>query len=119
MGNNNSAPPPPPPPPPPPQAPIIPTYSQGVNVFKVPNNSGSIDIDVPNLQRCIIQGGGQTCISNYVQGYDTSDNMFVPTQLTSQGFELVDGQNNNDNNNSSHIVLIIFIILVLLVVFVK
>ncbi len=114
MGNTNSAIPTwgPPPPPPPPPMPTINTYPQGTSVFKIPDNSGSLDIDVTNLQRCINAGGGAACISNYVQGYDTKNNQFVPPSI--QGFELLENTNKNSN-----IVLIVFIVIVLLIVLIK
>jgi len=112
MGNTNSTPPPPPSPPP---MPIINTYPQGTSVFKIPDNSGSIDIDVNNLQRCINAGGGASCISNYVQGYDVKDNQFVPSQITSQSFQLLEGT----NVDNSKVVLGIVIAITLLIVLIK
>lgn len=111
MGNTTSTPPQPSPPPP---MPTINTYPQGTSVFKIPDNSGSIDIDVNNLQRCINAGGGASCISNYVQGYDTKDNQFVPSQI-SQGFELLEGT----NIDNSKIILGIIIAITLLIVLMK
>jgi hypothetical protein len=106
---------PPPPPPPPPSAPMYNMYSSGITTYKIPSNSGSIDIDVNNLQRCINQGGGSICITNYVQGYDTQTNTFVPSQVA-QGFELLE---NFDNLNNSQMTLIIFIIITVLIVLLK
>lgn len=88
----------------------------GNNIFKVPNNSSTIDIDVPNLQKCINAGGGTSCINNYVQGYDTSTNMFVPTTNVIQGFELLETNNFYLNDD---MVLIILIILYIFVAFRK
>lgn len=89
------------------------TNSQGVSIFKIPNNSGSIDIDVSNLQRCINYGLGSTCITHFVQGYDTTTNMFVPSTLATQGFELV--EQNKNFNNESLMTLVVLIVIVLLV----
>lgn len=102
--------------PPPPPMPTINSYPQGISVFKIPDNSGSIDIDVNNLQRCINSGGGASCITNYVQGYDVKDNLFVPSQITTQGFQLLENNNNNDN---SKIVLGIIIAITLLILLLK
>jgi hypothetical protein len=90
-------------------------YSQGNTNFKIPDNSGSIDIDVHNLQKCINAGGAASCITNFVQGYDTTDNQFVPSQISNQGFELLE----NNKTDNSKIFLIIIIILTLLIVFIK
>lgn len=98
-----------------PQMPTINTYSQGTSVFKIPDNSGSIDIDVNNLQRCINAGGGASCISNYVQGYDVKNNQFVPSQITTQGFQLLEGT----NIDNSKVVLGVVIAITLLIVFMK
>jgi len=103
------------PPPPPPAMSTINTYPQGTSVFKIPDNSGSIDIDINNLQRCINAGGGSSCISNYVQGYDIKDNQFVPSQISSQGFELLEGT----NIDNSKVILGIIIALTLLIVLIK
>jgi hypothetical protein len=109
------APPPPPPPtptPPPPPTPTITTYAPGTSIFKVPDNSSTIDIDVPNLQKCINSGGGSPCINNYIQGYDTSTNMFVPTTNVVQGFELVE---NFDTSNNYNIVLIVLVMVYIII----
>lgn len=115
MGNKSSFSPPPPPPPPP--APTLTTYAPGTSIFKVPNNSSTIDIDVPNLQKCINSGGGSACINNYIQGYNTSNNMFVPTTSVVQGFELL--ENFDTNNNYNNIVLIILVVLYIIIIFRK
>jgi hypothetical protein len=111
MGNNASLIPPPPPP-----APTLTNYAPGISIFKVPTNSSTIDIDVPNLQKCINSGGGSICVNNYIQGYDTSNNIFVPTTNVVQGFELLD---NNDINNNYYIVLIILVMLYIIIIFHK
>ena len=102
----SSAPAPPPPPPPPPQP-------SGPIVYAIPPNSGTVDIDVPNLQRCILQGGGSPCINYYVQGYDTSNNTFTRPQVAPQGFEQLEG---TIDNTSSNIVMIIIVLLTLIIV---
>ena len=88
-------------------------YSQGTSVYKIPNNSGSIDIDVTNLQRCINAGGGSSCITYYVQGYNTANNTFVPTPLAAQGFDLL--ENNNTFDNGSFVTLVILILITLFI----
>jgi hypothetical protein len=94
------------------------SYPSGTNVYSVPVNSGSIDIDIPNLQRCILQGGGSSCVNFYVQGYDTTNNSFVPTQYVpnqyAQGFAQLEG---SSDFTTSNIVLIIVVILALIVAF--
>jgi hypothetical protein len=100
---------------PPPPMPSINTYPQGTSFFKIPDNSGSIDIDVNNLQRCINAGGGASCIANYVQGYNTKNNQFVPSQITNQGFQLLEGS----NVDNSKVVLGIIIAITLLIVLMK
>ena len=107
MGNASFTQPPPPPPPPPVPSPT------GINTYAVPTNSGSVDIDVGNLQSCMLQGGGSACINTYVQGYNTSNNTFVPTQFAPQGFEQL--EENLQNNSNSNTILIIFVLLVLLI----
>ena len=90
-------------------------YSQGTSVYKIPNNSGSIDIDVTNLQRCINAGGGSSCISNYVQGYNTANNTFVPTHVAG-GFDFFDViEGNNTFNNKSLITLVVLILITLFI----
>lgn len=112
MGNLNPFPAPAPAPIPTPPPSSI-SYPSGTNVYSLPPNSGSLDIDLGNLQKCILQGGGSSCINNYVQGYDTSDNKFVPTQYAPQGFEQLEG--NLVNNTSQNITLIIIVLLVFLI----
>jgi len=96
----------------PPPLPPLPSQPSGQIVYSIPPNSGTVDIDVPNLQRCILQGGGSPCINYYVQGYDTSTNTFTLPQVAPQGFEQLEGM---IDITSSNIVMIIIVLLSLII----
>jgi hypothetical protein len=91
------------------------------NIYSLPENSGTVDIDVPNLQRCIMQGGGNSCINYYVQGYDTSKNTFTITPNAPQGFQQLESTSSNtkssntkSSNTTSNITFIIIVLLFLI-----
>ena len=72
MGNLQTQTPAPPPPP------IV----KNIDKYNIPQNSGIIDVDVGNLQKCMNVSGNSlqsanNCITNYVQGYDINSNIFT------------------------------------------
>ncbi len=108
----------PPLPPVPPLTPPIPII-YNLDKYSIPNNSGTIDIDTNNLQRCLALSGNSlryanNCITTYVQGYDTSKNTYMPIKL-SQPFELVENVNSNTKPTISIVVCIIMVIIYLLI----
>jgi hypothetical protein len=111
MGNNFSFTPQPPP------KPLPPVYK--TDKYNIPSNSGIIDVDVTNLQKCMAGSGNSlqsanNCVGNYVQGYDTSDNTFTPIKLSIQKFELVDGTNNK-TPTLNYVIYITIVIIYLII----
>ena len=97
-----------------PRPPII----YGKDKYTIPPNSGTIDIDIQNLQNCMAISGNSlqmanNCVLNYVQGYDTNNNTFTPIQLAQiQNFEMLDSKK-NFNLLAYIIVVLIYLIIML------
>ena len=102
----------------PPPSPPLPTVNN-TDKYNIPANSGTIDVDVQNLQKCMTVSGNSlqsanTCITNYVQGYDTNNNTFTPIKLSQiQNFEMLDNQKSFINP----LIYIVIVILYLIIMF--
>jgi hypothetical protein len=115
MGNNFSFTPQSPPP-----KPDRPVYK--TDKYNIPTNSGIIDIDVNNLHKCMSTSGNSlqsanSCVGNYVQGYDTTSNTFTPIKLSIQNFELVD--NANKQHPTLNFVIYITIVIIYLIIMLR
>lgn len=86
--------------------------------YNIPANSGTIDVDIQNLQKCMTISGNSlqsanACITNYVQGYNTNNNTFTPIKLSPiQNFEMVDNQKSFINPLIYIVIVIIYLIIV-------
>jgi len=102
----------------PPQTPS-PQIVNNTDKYSIPPNSGTIDVDVQNIQKCMAVSGNSLqsangCITNYVQGYNTNNNTFTPTNLSQiQNFEMLENQKSVINP----IIYIAVVILYLVIMF--
>ena len=87
--------------------------------YNIPSNSGTIDIDVQNLQRCMAVSdnslqSANACITNYVQGYNINNNTFTPVNLSQiQNFEML----NSPKSVINPLIYIVIVIIYLIIMF--
>ncbi len=112
-----------------PQIPFVPQTNTTLNStpeninktdkYNIPANSGIIDVDVQNLQKCMSNSGdslqlANNCITNYVQGYDIKNNTFTPSKLSQiQNFSMMDNQKSAMEPLFFIVLVIIYLIIIL------